>query len=173
MITGTLRSDGWTLYSGVVETPEKDTEAQTASEPRRPIYIHQDLDDLGLTVDAFRVYAHLARRAGKKNFAYPSYTSIGEHCFRLSYPKALTASLRRKAIRAVAELERVGIIAVQRRVGKGFSLKANTSNAYTILPTSMWNPKAVQVGKDSEFEQSTEPEPRKTPRRNRNVKTVS
>jgi hypothetical protein len=143
-----------------METPEKDFENLAGGE-RRPIYIHQDLDDLNLTVDAFRVYAHLARRAGKKNFAYPSYTSIGEHCFRSTYPKALIASLRRKAIRSVAELERAGIIAVQRRMGRGVSLKANTSNAYKILPIPMWNPKTVQVEKDSEFEEKTRPVPRK------------
>jgi hypothetical protein len=120
-----------------------------------PIFVAHQLDDLGLTVDAFRVYGHLSRRAGKENYAYPSYASIGEYCFRSTYPKALSASLRRKAIKAVAELERAGIVAVQRRKGAAFN--SNNSNSYRILPLASWNPKAIQVEEDGDVEEKTKP----------------
>jgi hypothetical protein len=105
---------------------------------RRPIYVHQDIDDLPVTVEAFRVYMHLARRSGKDNVAWPSYTSIGEHCFRYTYPKVQSASLRRKAIRAVKELEKAGVILVHRRKTIGHGKKGNNSNVYKILPLSEW-----------------------------------
>lgn len=111
---------------------------------RRPIYVHQDIDDLPLTVEAFRVYMHLSRRSGKKNRAWPSYTSIGEHCFRNTYPSVQSASLRRKAIRAVGELETIGVIEVVRRKTGGHSGKGNKSNVYRILPRSEWKPELLK-----------------------------
>ena len=81
---------------------------------------------------------HLARRSGKDNKAWPSYTSIGEHCFRHTYPKVQSASLRRKAIRAVAELEKVGVIRIQRRTASEPGGPGNKSNVYKILPLAEW-----------------------------------
>jgi hypothetical protein len=86
---------------------------------------------------------HLSRRSGKRNRAWPSYTSIGEHCFRFTYPNVQTASLRRKAIKAVAELEKVGVISVERRVTGGYTGKGNMSNVYRILPRSEWKPQLL------------------------------
>ena len=34
---------------------------------RLPIFIHSELDDLGLTLWAFRVYCHLARRENRQS----------------------------------------------------------------------------------------------------------
>jgi hypothetical protein len=71
---------------------------------KRHIYIDSKLDDLPLTMEAFRVYCHLCRRAGCDNNAFPSYKSIGEACFRGSFPNSPTETLRRKAMAAVDEL---------------------------------------------------------------------
>ena len=68
------------------------------------LHIHSDLDDFPLSAEAFRVYAHLVRRAGKSRKAWPSYQNIGETCFRASYPNAAKSTLKIKAIDAVREL---------------------------------------------------------------------
>lgn len=45
------------------------------------IFVHSKIDDLGLSVFAFRVYAHLARRASNpRGCAWPSITKIAEVC---------------------------------------------------------------------------------------------
>ncbi|WP_292854193.1 hypothetical protein [Nostoc sp. NMS8] len=71
---------------------------------KRHIYIDSKLDDLPLTMEAFRVYSHLCRRADCDNNAFPSYKSIGEACFHGSFPGSSTETLRQKAIAAVSEL---------------------------------------------------------------------
>lgn len=101
-----------------------------------PIFIHSDIDDLGLSVNAFRLYAHLARRAGVTNFAWPSYASMGEHCFRASYPKAKDATLRRKALAAVEELKKVGLVEVEKRTLA--KTQGNITNAYRLVPLNRW-----------------------------------
>ena len=68
------------------------------------LQIHSELDDFPLSAEAFRVYAHLVRRAGKSRKAWPSYQNIGETCFRASYPNAAKSTLKIKAIDAVREL---------------------------------------------------------------------
>lgn len=45
------------------------------------IFIHSSLDDMGLTANEFRIYAHLARRANKKSKqAWPSIPSMAKVC---------------------------------------------------------------------------------------------
>ena len=57
------------------------------------------LDELGLSLEAFRVYCHIVRRTNKETHtAWPSYKKIGEICFRGSYPNSSAASLKKKAI---------------------------------------------------------------------------
>lgn len=73
-----------------------------------PIFIHSELDDLGLTSQTFRVYAHLARRAGRGE-AFPSYNSIGEACFKPDLPKAKPDTWRRIAVAAVKDLVEKGL----------------------------------------------------------------
>ena len=49
-------------------------------ERRLPIiFIHSSMDDAGLSAEAFRVYAHIARRAGTGQ-AWPSIESMMEKC---------------------------------------------------------------------------------------------
>lgn len=103
-----------------------------------PIFIHSQFDDLPLSVNAFRVYAHLVRRVGRNGKAWPSYKSIGEHCFRASMTTAKPETLRRRAMEAVEELKSVGLLSVERRADKD---KGNTSNVYRLKPRSMWGVK--------------------------------
>ena len=104
---------------------------------QKPVWIHSRLDELGLTLEAFRIYCHLARRAGNKDTAWPSYASMASSCFRGSYPNSPLSSLKRKAMDAVKELEAWGLIAVERsqhRVDGG-----TTSNIYCLTDESEWN----------------------------------
>ncbi|MCA9836218.1 MAG: helix-turn-helix domain-containing protein [Trueperaceae bacterium] len=122
-----------------------DTNLKTSTQELKPVFIHSAIDDLGLSLGAFRVYGHLARRAGSSNSAWPSYSSIGEHCFRSSYPKAQEATLRRKALAAVAELKKFGLIEVQER--KLGTTKANKSNIYALVPLNTWLQKRDEIRK--------------------------
>ena len=77
----------------------------THIEDRRklPIFIHSVVDDMtDITPNAMRVYMHLARRAGKSGMAFPSYQSIGDHCF--TSVSANTSTRRSMARKAIAEL---------------------------------------------------------------------
>lgn len=99
-----------------------------------PIFIHSELDDMKITSAAFRIYAHLARRAGKDNKAWPSYATMGEQCFRMDYPGADSATLRRKAIAAIKELIDAGLIVrTLRKAGK-----EHTTNSYKLVPKTQW-----------------------------------
>jgi len=74
---------------------------------RNAIWVHAALDDLGLSLSQFRVYAHLARRAGR-GLAWPSIDSIAAVCHLC----------RRTVVTALAELERLGLMRVERRQGQ-------------------------------------------------------
>jgi hypothetical protein len=110
---------------------------------RLPIFVHSAIDDMGLSLGAFRVYGHLARRAGLNNSAWPSYTSIGEQCFRASYPTAKSDTLRRKAIAAVSELKKKGLVDVQQR--KIGNTEGNKSNVYSLVPLDQWLHKRDEI----------------------------
>ncbi|MCC5600534.1 helix-turn-helix domain-containing protein [Nostoc favosum] len=102
---------------------------------KRHIYIDSKLDDLPLTMEAFRVYSHLCRRAGCDNNAFPSYKSIGEACFRGSFPGSSTETLRQKAIAAVSELVSWNLIT------KTSITKSNgsvSSNQYQLTDIDDW-----------------------------------
>lgn len=67
----------------------------------RPIFIHSSIDDMtGLTPNDMRVYMHIARRADNgTGAAWPSYQSIGDHCFAsVSANAATRKSFARAAI---------------------------------------------------------------------------
>lgn len=65
------------------------------------VFIPVWLDDMGLTLAEFRVYAHLARRARKEDdIAWPAYESIGEDC------KISRATVHR----TLKSLEKMGLI---------------------------------------------------------------
>jgi hypothetical protein len=102
-----------------------------------PFQIHHELDDVPLSVWAFRVYAHLVRRAGKDGKIFPSYQSIGEACFRATYgPSANPKSLRNKAMIAMKELITVGLVLKAERTRKGS--KESDTNIYQLTPRRKW-----------------------------------
>ncbi len=100
-----------------------------------PMQIHFELDDFPLSAEAFRVYAHLVRRAGKSRKAWPSYQNIGETCFRASYPNAAKSTLKIKAIDAVRELVAHRLIVIEHQTAAAGDA---TSNIYHITPRSQW-----------------------------------
>ena len=109
---------------------------EISDDRRLPIFIHSELDDLGLTLWAFRVYCHLARRENRQSRdAWPSYSSIARACLQSSYPNAKPETLRRRAIDAVQEL-----------VDRGLVRKATTRNPdgspghnhYTLTDPKEW-----------------------------------
>jgi hypothetical protein len=100
-----------------------------------PIFIHSELDDLPLSSRAFRVYAHLARRAGRTNDAWPSYRSIGEKCFRKELPDSTSDTLRRMAMAAVEELVEAGLI---RKIVNVDEEKVHKTNHYALTPRNEW-----------------------------------
>ena len=93
-----------------------------------PIFIHSAIDDLtDLTPNTMRVYMHLARRADKSGAAWPSYQSIGDHCFGGIYKNA--ESRRRHAMAAIEELIKAQLIFKESRMNElGFQ-----SNHYVLL----------------------------------------
>ena len=107
--------------------------SQVEDRRRLPIFIHSTIDDMtDITPNAMRVYMHLARRAGKSGFAFPSYQSIGDHCFSsVSDNHATRRSMARKAI---DDLIAHKLIEKRARVtGDGDS----DSNGYVLLDTGM------------------------------------
>ncbi|BAT56701.1 hypothetical protein NOS3756_57130 (plasmid) [Nostoc sp. NIES-3756] len=110
------------------------TDSFSDNRRKRHIYMDSKLDDLPLTMEAYRVYCHLCRRAGCDNNAFPSYKSIGEACFRGSFPHSPTDSLRRKAIAAVNELIAWNLVNKTSRSFDGLQ----TSNHYSLTDMEDW-----------------------------------
>ncbi|WP_179076293.1 hypothetical protein [Nostoc sp. C057] len=110
------------------------TDSFSDNRRKRHIYMDSKLDDLPLTMEAYRVYCHLCRRAGCDNNAFPSYKSIGEFCFRGSFPNSPTDTLRRKAIAAVNELICWNLITKTSRENNGLQ----TSNHYSLTDMEDW-----------------------------------
>jgi hypothetical protein len=86
------------------------------------VFIHSLLDDYGLSASVFRVYCHLARRAGKNGIAWSSVDSISEVC-RL-HPQTV-----RKALQL---LVRHRLLRCQQRKGR--------TTHYRLAPPSEWRP---------------------------------
>jgi len=100
------------------------------TQDRPPIFVHSCIDDLDLSLEAFRVYSHLSRRWGDgTRDSVGSYSKIGEHCFRASFPCASKATLKRKTIAAIKELEEHGLI--EKHKYKGYDGR-DISNSYTL-----------------------------------------
>ena len=108
---------------------------------RGQTYFDSHLDDLPLTLEAFRVYCHLIRRAGKGVSAFPSYRTIGSQCFKGSYPESSPEALRQKAIAAIKELISWNMLIKQLQHRDNGSA---SSNLYMLTDYSDW------------FEQATE-----------------
>ena len=101
-----------------------------------PIFIHSVLDDLGLDLVVFRIYCHIARRAGRNNEAFPSYQSMGEICLRPSFPDAEARTLERKAKSAMQWLVQANMITKEIRLA---SHGGNLPNIYRLTPIRLWN----------------------------------
>lgn len=71
------------------------------------MFVHSSLDDAGLTAQQFRIYAHLARRAGRDG-AYPGIDSMAKHCLLSKHT----------VIDAVRVLESRGMVKVSRSTGE-------------------------------------------------------
>lgn len=84
------------------------------------IFIHAELDDADLDPYEFRIYAHLSRRAGRKQFAWPSIEAIGKHC-KIGSTKVKDS---------LEVLQKRGMIIMQKT--EGFSTK------YTIKDKQFW-----------------------------------
>ncbi len=106
-----------------------------------PIFIHSSIDDFGLTPNAFRVYAHLVRRAGRNSAAWPSYKAIGETCFSEIYRRRGVepnlGTLRRMAVAAINELLERGMI---RKESRRDEKSSHQSNHYVLTPQTDWLP---------------------------------
>lgn len=92
------------------------------------IFVHSEVDDAALTPIEFRVYAHLARRAGAQG-AYPGIDSMCRVC--QVGPSTI--------IRSIRELERRRMITVHRTEGQ--------RNRYVLTRRSSWLDSTVSVVK--------------------------
>lgn len=95
------------------------------------IFIHSELDDLGLSLAQFRIYAHIARRASSGK-AYPKVATIAQFC-------GVCENTVRTTIR---ELEGMGLIQVQRN--------KNLPSVITLQPVEKWKvrPSSGEGGKN-------------------------
>jgi DNA-binding transcriptional MocR family regulator len=95
------------------------------------VFIHSRLDDYGLTPQQFRVYAHLARRAGS-GAAFPAVATIARIC-------QLHAQTVRQALRVLVAHR---LITREPRPG--------TTPLYRLTPASHWQPPTRITGNPSE-----------------------
>lgn len=94
------------------------------------IFVHSTLDDAGLSANEFRVYAHIARRAGNGT-AFPAVASIAEVC-RI-HKDTVWAVLR--------SLEERGMVVRIARTG--------AANIYRLTDPKAWtNPSKAGSGKE-------------------------
>lgn len=78
-----------------------------------------EMFDIGLNIYQIGVYAYLTRCANNKKSAFPSYKTIADKC-GISKPKAIST---------VAELEKLGLVKKQVRMGEG----RNKTNTYRVV----------------------------------------
>jgi hypothetical protein len=89
-------------------------------------FIPSALDDLGLTPSQFRVYCHIARRAGA-GVCYESHGSASTLC-RMN---------KKTYIKSLHDLENFGLVEIERRIG--------TTHLVNLTSESSWvTPKEVQ-----------------------------
>lgn len=115
--------------------PQLDDDANTSStsagRAQALMSLDRRFDDMKLSLDAFRVYAHLRRRGGKDGKAWPTMRSTGVHCFG-HVSRATPDTLQRRARAAVAELEAYGL--VTRRAQGDAATGRQRQNAYALTP---------------------------------------
>lgn len=83
-----------------------------------------------LTLLAAGAYVYLALRADQDGLISLSYAGLAA-AFHKNYPNASDDTLRRHARRAIAELEEVGLVRVERRLDEDYG---NLPNAYRVAP---------------------------------------
>ncbi len=137
-----------------IEAPPSPTQCRESDTPPlqdsrtdfNVVFIHSRLDDYGLPPSVFRVYAHLARRAGS-GAAFPSVASIAYTC--LIHPQTV-----RRALRILVAHQ---LITREERPG--------TTPIYRLTPAGHWRPPAHIDGDPSESNtppkriQATRPKP--------------
>jgi len=96
------------------------------------MFVFSEIDDFDISIKAFRVYAHLVRRAGTNGECFPSYQSIGDCCFKVDYAKPDTR--KTLAIRAVKELVELHLLTKTVRKGPD----GNKSNDYELTSKPEW-----------------------------------
>jgi hypothetical protein len=89
------------------------------------IFVHSKIDDLGLSMAAFRIYGHLARRAGG-GLAYPGIDSMAAIC----------RCAKNTVVAAVRELEARCMIVANRIKGKGTTYRLTKSSEWTREETT-------------------------------------
>jgi hypothetical protein len=101
------------------------------------MFIHSSIDEAGLSPVAFRVLAHICRRAGEGN-CWAAAKTISETC-RINI---------KSARKAVAELERMGWIEVQKRAGQTSVLipKMNGQTLPNPIPYPIQYPTQMDAG---------------------------
>lgn len=109
------------LIGKEVRSSRKQSGMELLDGRNNPIFIHSELDDYGLSLVEFRVYARLARRCGKAA-AYESVPNMA-HDFSVS---------DRTVQRALKLLISACLVSAKLRPG--------TSTVYTLLPRSDWLP---------------------------------
>ena len=92
------------------------------------VFTHSDLDDAELSVYAFRIYCRIARRAGCGKGCYESTPHMADGC-QMS---------RKRASRAIKELQQRRMIRVDRRPGQT-NMITLTDRSEWILPTPVEN----------------------------------
>ena len=99
------------------------------------------LEKLNLTTDAYRTLSHLKYRLNNATKqCNPSYKTIGESCFRGSYPNSPVETLEKKAKDSIKELIGYGIIQKKRRrTPNGKDL----SNQYILKDSRFWKESKV------------------------------
>ena len=112
-------------------------DAFVKSERTPGLFIHSVYDDMDLSLEAFRLLAHLSRRSGNDSQeACTSYLSMGKTCFRSSYPNASDQALERRAMKAMKELIGYGLVRVEATTrwdgGQG-------ANKYILTHCKDWN----------------------------------
>ena len=105
------------------------------------IFVHSALDDAGLSVRAFRLYCHFARRAGKDGFINSGADDMAAVC-RMK---------RDTVFRAMNELEQRAMMVRQERPG--------ATNLYTLTRPSEWRTKLPIPNEGMSPETGLQPSP--------------
>jgi hypothetical protein len=96
-----------------------------------PVFIHSELDDYGLDPYQFRVYARIARRAGRLG-AYESIKNMAEGC-------CMSEGKAKSSLRFLIEQ---GLVSRESREGY--------TSIYRLNPKNKWLPKKQLIGVDIE-----------------------